>query len=666
MIIGNPERFYFSAVLSLIILAAIFSGAQPGLSVSYRLFQPAKSDQSHGTPQIYKPRGSGHYQHFSQYVTMDDGTKLAVEIYLPGTALQGAKVPAILEETRYWRVIDLRFPFNLLYPRPLALFRRGFVTHGYAWIAADARAAGASFGSRPWELAPIDMADHKNLTDWILQQPWSNGKVGLIGHSYAGNLAEFGLLNKHPAVKAAAIVSSSFDLYTDILHPGGLPLQPFMHHWEDFTEQFDADRLPSNLPYDALVSGVRPVDSDKDKTLLNAALSEHKKSSDMRALDRLDFKDDFPFDPAMYTDPQRQSPAFRYSMDALANRFGKNFLHRGVELASPSGYCQQFAEVKTPVYFAAGWFEASNANAAIKRFLNYNAPGTKLLLGPWDHNFFNISPFTHGGPSRFGRDQELLKFFDYHMKEEHTGLDKDKPVNYYTLGEERWHGTENWPPLGKPLKLFFAANRQLAQAACDTKYDERYRVDFTAGTGKTSRWDCLIGNPLWAPYPNRASADKKLLTYDSQPLTNDTKITGHPALDLFIKTDGEDCAIFAYLEDVSPSGIVRYVTEGEILAGNRLVESTTKANYKTVLPQRSFLRADYSKLKPNQVSDVKLELLPISYQFKKGHRIRIALAGADKDHFSTPKFTQLSDTFDLCTGGDTASFLNLPLDENRD
>jgi uncharacterized protein len=658
MLMRSPD-IRFCAVLLFVMLFAL----QPGFGFSYRIYQPSKQDNSHGVPVVYNPPSSGHYTHTSQYVQMPDGTKLAVEVFLPGTALKGKKVPTILEETRYWRVIQLRFPFNRMYPRPLALFRRGFVTHGYAWVAVDARAAGASFGSRPFELCPLDVEDHKNLTDWILKQPWSNGKVGLIGHSYAGNLAEFGLLNYHPAVKAAAIVSSSFDLYADILRPGGIPLQPFMHNWEDFTKQFDANKLPSNLPYGLFITGVRPVDGDKDLSLLNAAVAEHKKSSDMRVLDAVNFKDDFSIDPAALNDPNLQTPPFRHCMELLEKRYGSDFLHRGVDLASPSGYTHEIAKADVPIYSVAGWFEASNANAAIKRFLNYDGK-TRLLLGPWDHNFFNINPYTRGGPTRFRRDQELLKFFDFYMNDEKTGLDKDKRVNYFTLGESKWHASDTWPPPGKTLTLFLKSPQELAKSEPATKGDDHYRVDLSTGTGKTSRWDCLIGNPLWAPYPDRTIADKKLLTYDSEPLDAATRVTGHPQLNLFIKSDGEDCALYAYLEDVAPDGLVRYVTEGEILAGNKLVEHTP-APYKTVLPQRSFLKADYSHLKPGEVVPVKFELLPISYQFRKGHRIRIALAGADKDHFAAPpRFARLGETFDVLTGGDSASSVNLPLDEN--
>ena len=49
---------------------------------------------------------------------------------------------------------------------------------------------------------------------------------------------------------------------------------------------------------------------------------------------------------------------------------------------------------------------------------------------------------------------------------------------------------------------------------------------------------------------------------------------------------------------------------------------------------RTFSREDAENLTPGKTTELKFELLATSYQFKKGHRIRIAIAGADKDHFA--------------------------------
>ncbi len=89
-----------------------------------------------------------------------------------------------------------------------------------------------------------------------------------------------------------------------------------------------------------------------------------------------------------------------------------------------------------------------------------------------------------------------------------------------------------------------------------------------------------------------------------------------------------------YLEDVTPEGDVHYVTEGELRAIHRRRQSTEAIeNPSRALPIHTFRRADAAPLIPGEVVPLIVELLPTSYQFKQGHRIRIALAGADKDHF---------------------------------
>jgi uncharacterized protein len=624
-----------------------------------------KSDGAKGVPSVYHPAAqTHHYKQTSQYVVLSDGTKVAVEVYLPQPLKPGEKLPTMFEQSRYWRVVDLKFPFNKLYPRPLSLYRWEFITHGYAWVAIDTRGAGASFGSQPWEFSPLHVADSKEIMDWIVAQPWSNGKIATVGHSYSGNLAEFALLNRHPAVKAAAILSSSFDLYTDILRPGGIPLQPFFHEWEDFTKQFDQNQIPGNLSkYKPLMKKIKPIEADKNRDQLRLALKEHEHNSALNVLDKINFRDDQVFKIAL-DDGQKPTPLVDRCLSLLRERLGQDALAKGIEVVSPTGYWQEIDKTKVPMYFGSGWEEGTNANAAIKRFMNYTVAGDKLILGPWDHNLFNISPYTRGGLTRFRLDRELLKFFDCYLKGDTAAIANDKAVHYYTMGEEKWHGSDSWPPPNKPLTLFLAANHQLKEVGSDTAGGDIYQVDPKAETGHDGRWDCLMGNVLLRPYPQRKAQDKRLLVFDSEPLAENESIAGHPSIKVFLKPNGEDCTVFAYLEDVTPGGAVHYVTEGQLLCGNRLSASYNQP-YKTVLPTRSFLAKDYRPLTPDQVTPIDLELLPIAYQFKKGHRIRLSLAGVDKDHFIAPPFAHLSTQFEIRWGAESPSALILPIDENE-
>jgi hypothetical protein len=122
------------------------------------------------------------------------------------------------------------------------------------------------------------------------------------------------------------------------------------------------------------------------------------------------------------------------------------------------------------------------------------------------------------------------------------------------------------------------------------------------------------------------------LVYDSEPLEEDMEVTGHVLVDIFVSSSTSDAQVFVYLEDIDENGKVQYVTEGELRALHRKV-SNEKAPYKLVGPYHSYLREDGQPLKPGEVAEIQFSMLPISYLFKKGHRIRIAVAGADADQF---------------------------------
>ncbi|MDR3613347.1 MAG: CocE/NonD family hydrolase [Candidatus Obscuribacterales bacterium] len=659
-----PKIFFARAymvwlLLNLVAFFGLWGSTASVQAVASRLMLAPKADQSKGIPSQYKPeRRFKHFRHFSLFVTMKDGTKIATEVYLPSPLPPHSTLPVMFEQSRYWRVIDFKFPLNKLYPKTLSLFRDQFLSQGYAWVVTDTRGGGASTGARPWEFCPLDTADSKEIMQWILKQPWSDGNIGVIGHSYSGNLAELSLLSNMPNIKAAAIISSPFDLYCDDLRPGGMPLQPFISDWGALTHSFDNNRLPASIKFAGpFLRGIRPVDGADGPQALKLILTLRKQNSDLNLLDRIRFKDDY-----ILGCVEKQSPAFVECIELLKKQHGSDYKKLGVELSSPSGYWKDVDAAKVPIYAGAGWIEGANANAAINRFNNYSTPGSKLIIGPWDHNMFNISPFTRGGPTRFKIDAELLKFFDYYLKGLHNALPNDGPVNYYTLGEEKWHSASSFPPGVAKQKLYLGEHHVLSADSCATAGGDRYIADKTVGSGKSSRWDCMLGKVLLQPYPDRQKADKKLLVYQTAPLKADTTVTGSPRCNFYLDANGSDCALFAYLEDVTENGKVHYVTEGELMCGNR-VATAEKMSYKSMLPMQTFKQIDYRPLSANELTEVAVGMLPASYQFKKGHRVRLSVGSADKDHFKLPQMFGLSTEFTLHRGSAAASFIELPIDE---
>jgi predicted acyl esterase len=62
--------------------------------------------------------------------------------------------------------------------------------------------------------------------------------------------------------------------------------------------------------------------------------------------------------------------------------------------------------------------------------------------------------------------------------------------------------------------------------------------------------------------------------------------------------------------------------------------SKAKPPYLQIGPYHTFNRRDARSLAPGQIAELTFDLIPTSNLFRKGHHTRIAIAGADKDHFA--------------------------------
>ncbi|SKC73502.1 CocE/NonD family hydrolase [Maledivibacter halophilus] len=142
----------------------------------------------------------GCAQNQSTYVTMKDGTKIAVRISLPYGMKKNDKVPTIMETTRYGTKYKKTFLLNALFNLGIgkeveSIFYETLLKSNYALIRVDARGSGASSGNRDMEWSKEEINDMNQIIEWITKQSWSNGKVGTYGISYSGNTAELAITN---------------------------------------------------------------------------------------------------------------------------------------------------------------------------------------------------------------------------------------------------------------------------------------------------------------------------------------------------------------------------------------------------------------------------------------------------------------------------------------
>jgi putative CocE/NonD family hydrolase len=136
-----------------------------------------------------EPTPLGLARNKSRYLTMRDGTRIAVDIWYPATLQPGQRVPTLIRGTRYVRAWDIGWGARLL--AALNLGRAGspsfgtdlFNREGFAVVIVDARGTGASFGNVTIPWSPDEVADYHEVIAWIAAQDWSNGKVGALGIS---------------------------------------------------------------------------------------------------------------------------------------------------------------------------------------------------------------------------------------------------------------------------------------------------------------------------------------------------------------------------------------------------------------------------------------------------------------------------------------------------
>jgi hypothetical protein len=549
----------------------------------------------------------------STYVTMRDGVRIAVDVMLPKGEQPVAKVPALLTFTRYWRAKDGGRPDNL---------QKFFVGHGYAVVGVDVRGTGASFGTWPAPWSAEEVKDYGQVVDWVVAQPWSDGKVGAFGNSYGAVSALMLASLNHPAVKAVVPRHFEFDEFADVPFPGGIFNDWMVKTWDESNHQLDQG------------AGVKPVDADADRSLLRAAVQSHEKNVDLyQAALRVTFRDD--------------------SMDAGTGR--------GLTLDDLGPYSRraELGRSRTAVGAWGGWLDAGTADAVIKSFLAVGSV-QRAVVGPWNHGASqNASPYFSPASQKVALMYEWLRFFDQHLKGVDTGAGPGRVLFYYTMGEERWKATKVWPVAGtKPARWYMAADNSLSTSAPEADAGaDAYKVDFEATTGEKNRWRTQLGGPV--SYPDRADEDRRLLTYTSPPLAEDTEITGYPVVTLHVASTHADGAFFVYLEDVDEAGRVTYLTEGQLRAIHRKL-SKDAAPFATGAPHRTFEKKDALPLTPGETAELKFALLPTSVLVKKGHRVRVAVAGHDKSVFArTP--AEGTPVITLARNKRFASFVELPV-----
>jgi uncharacterized protein len=265
---------------------------------------------------------------------------------------------------------------------------------------------------------------------------------------------------------------------------------------------------------------------------------------------------------------------------------------------------------------------------------------------------------------------EALRWLDYWLKGIDNGIMDEAPIHYYIQDEPKkgsWQTSSRWPLAAQVSTLYYFGPGRSGSVASvndgslvtvppvDVSASDVYKVDYTTTTGKKSRWGAVDAAHL---YPDLSTHDARALTYTTPVLNSNVVVTGHPVAHLWFSTSAPDLDVFVYLEEIDSDGKSTYITEGDLRASHRKLSQAPFNNFG--LPFQSHHQADQELVPAGEPFEMVFSLLPTSYRFHAGNRIRVTIAFADAGNFDTPVLDP-APTLQLLREAVHASYVEMPV-----
>jgi uncharacterized protein len=487
------------------------------------------------------------------WIPLSDGTRLCARMWLPEDA-EKSPVPAILEYLPY-RKDDVTAADD-------ALYHPWFAARGYAAIRVDIRGSGDSDGLLTDEYSRQEGDDALEVLEWIAEQPWCTGAVGMMGISWSGFNSLQVAARRPPQLKAIIAACCSDDRYdNDVHYYGGLPLGYYLMPWSSVMTAFNA------RPPDPAIVGERWRDMWMERLEANPHLIE----------------------------------------TWLAHQHRDEYWRQG-------SVREDYGAIECPVMTVGGWADAYvDANL---RLLEHLSCPNQAIVGPWGHQWPNLGV---PGPA-IGFLQEAVRWWDRWLKGEDNGVTDEPRLRAWIqeparAGRDdldrpgRWVAEDGWPRAGaaaQELRLDLEATPALAAPGA-TAAPGRVSHSSPLSVGMDAGAWCAYGNPGDLPGDQRAD-DARSLSFDSEPLAERVELLGQPVVELTLTSDEPVAFVMARLCDVAPDGVSTVITRGAFNLCH--------------LDGRSAPRP----FPAGEPVRVEIPLKAVGYALAPGHRVRLALS----------------------------------------
>jgi uncharacterized protein len=565
-------------------------------------------------------------------VPMRDGKRMQADIYRPKD--ESKKYPIILVRTpynfNYWD-IELGAPRDM--SNVLAAVKRG-----YAYIEINER--GRYFSEGDYDILGVPLTDSDDELDWMSLQPWSSGKVGLIGCS---STAEWQLAVASRGNKAlTTFIPEGFGAGVGRVGPfyeqgnwfrGGAVQMLFGTWFYDYGLLVKDGRptFPSGMSQEALVAAAKfyDLDAHAPKQDWSKALWHLPESEIYAALGspRGIFADPTPSGAPGMIERTPNDPSW----------------YKG-------GLWNDSERINIPGLWMMSWYDVSVA----PNLAAYNYVRTTASPEIANEQYAIIAPVAHCsykrasedtivgerdmGDARFDYDAFTYGWFDHFLKGEDNGLLANTPkIRYYTMGSNKWQSADTWPPEGaKPVTFFLASGGRansldgdgtLLTTAEAKDNPDKFTYDPMNPVPTHGGGFCCMGSEYkpGALDQREEEAREDVLVYSTEPLKEGMEMTGPIEVTLYVSSDAKDTDFTVKVIDVLPDGTAYNIQENI---------------------QRARYREGYTKppvwMEKGKVYKISFQPMQTSNYFDVGHQLRIEISSSN-----FPRFDR-----NLNTGGD--------------
>ncbi len=526
--------------------------------------------------------------------TMRDGTTLYADVYRPEGP---GPFPTILQRTPYDKTAALAS--QMLDPMKAA-------KAGFALVIQDTRGRFTSGGE--FYCFADDINDGYDTVEWAALQPWSNGKVGMIGASYVGATQWLCATTRPPHLVAIAPNVTASNYHDGWTYQGGAFELGFNVSWT---------LLQLTLANFKTHSGVKSIPQARQAELVGSV------NGMTEAFMHLPLKDM----------PQLKGGLADYYFDWLEHPSYDDYWKKlSIE--------DQHSNITTPALNIGGWYDiflrgtirnylGMRKNAATEEARN----GQKLIIGPWQHSsrgasmagshYFGVA----ADAMALGMDEIHLRWFQQWLKGEDTGILEEPPVKIFVMGDDVWRDENEWPLARAQATNYYLhsggnANTLHGDGELSPVPPSGEAPDvflYNPANPVPTRGGQLCCNPYFATSgafdQNEIEERSDVLVYSTPVLERDVEVTGPITVTLWAATSATDTDFTAKLVDVCEDGCARNLTDGII-----------RARYRESMSSPSLVE-------PGRAHCYTIDLLATSNVFKAGHRIRLEVSSSNFPRF---------------------------------